>query len=225
MKINRIMLLGLMVLALAASAFALPNGANVFPGTPETNTPAAGGAVKAEGGNVTLVNVGARSQTRVWQGYFGEVNGNLTLEDASADLFFNWSVTNPDGEVYASRNSTMDFTTVAGVTDCTVDETLTGPGRDKTSRTFALNATLTPAFEVGAISISSACQVFTHTSSAPAFDFEEIIINATGVTSIYTARINSDTVGFDGATHDYQMIVPDDPGVAIQTYYFFAEFT
>lgn len=212
------------ILATIGAAYAIPNGATLTEGTPETASPAAADSVLAEGGNVTSLDVAGQSVTRVWQGFFGQVSGNLTLEDATGDQFFNWSIGTPNGTVLASRNSTIDWTTVDAVTDCDVDTDLTAQGRDRVSRTFEQNVTISPAIQIGTVSITDACQVFTHTSGSPGFNFEEIIANATGVDTIYVSRINPDATGFDGNTYDYQMIVPDNRTAALTTYFFFVEF-
>jgi len=214
----------MLVLALASFAYALPSGATVTAGTPETGAGAGAGSVAAQGGNITEVDLTASTITDSWQGFFGEVSGNITLEDASGDVFYAWDLATTSGEVLASRNSTIDFTTVAGVEVCTVDETLTGTGNDRTNLTFT-NATIAPPIVVAGVSIDEACQVFTYVNNqSQSADFEEIILSATGVTSIYTTRIEADTTGYDGATHDYQLLVAETENASISTYFFFVEF-
>lgn len=222
MKLHKVFVSLLMVLALIVGAYALPDGATTTVGTPETKADTAPGNATAEGGNITAVNLGAETKTLAWQGFYGNVSGNITLEDASSDVLYSWVIANLSGEVFASRSSSIDFTTVEGVTTCTVDEDLTGTGTDRTNNTFT-NTTVD--WTIGTVSITEACQTFTFRNNATqSAYFEEIILNATGVTSIYTTRINDSIAGFNGELVDYQMIVADNRTSATSVYFFFAEF-
>lgn len=222
MRIKNLIIVGLIVaLGCAGIAFAEPTGAEVTAGTPETWNGTAAGNVTAEGGNITPVNLSAEQQTDKWQGFYGEVTGALVLRDQSGDQMYNWSLLNLSGEVYATRSTSVDWTTVAGETDCTTDEAITKTNSDRVNLTFTNNATLS-GWDVGGVAIGAACQIFTFINNASqTATFEEIILNATGVTSIYATKIDADTTGFDGATHDYQMIVPANS--TTQVYYFYVE--
>lgn len=63
-------------------------------------------------GNVTYINFSGKSVTSMWTGLYGNVTGTITLEDSSGNVFYNWSLAQPDGEVYASRNNTIDWVAV-----------------------------------------------------------------------------------------------------------------
>jgi hypothetical protein len=220
---NRSVLLGIiLVISLSSIAFATePDGATVTVGTPETKQPTDPGNVTADGGNITQVNLTAEVSTLAWQGFYGQVTGLITLEDNTGDVLYSWNVTNASGEVLASRNSTIDFTTVSGVTNCSTDEDLTGTGTDRVNNTFT-NGTV--SFEIASVSITAACNTFTYVNNATQTNrYQEIILNATGVTSIYVTKINDTTTSFDGTLQDYQMIVPDFSNTTTSTYYFFVE--
>lgn len=221
---RNIVLLGvILILGLSSVAFAtLPDGATVTVGTPQTKQPNTPGNATADGGNITQVNLTAEISTLAWQGFYGQVAGNITLEDNSGDTLYAWAVTNVSGEVLASRNSTINFATVAGVQTCTVDEDLTGTGTDRVNNTFT-NGTV--SFEIAGVSITAACNTFTFVgNSSQTNRYQEIILNATGVTSIYVTKVNESTTSFDGTLQDYQMIVPDNASTsATTTYFFFVE--
>lgn len=221
MKARTLIAVILILATLPVIAYAQPLGATTEVGTPETISAGTPGNATAQGGNITLVNLTGRGRVRAWQGFYGQVAGNFSLEDTTGDVLYSWDITNHTGEVYASRFSTIDFTTVEGVTNCTVDEDLTGPGRERTNRTFT-NATVN--FTVGDININASCRTFTYVNNASSTNWEEIIINATGVTSIYVVKINESTSAFDGSLQDYQMIVPDNRTAATTVYYFYTEF-
>lgn len=219
----------MIILAVVAVAYAAPQGATIVTGPAQTRTNATAQSYAAQGGNITEINITGETQTSVWQGFWGNTTGNITLEDTSGDQLYTWNLTTLAGEVYASRNSTIDFTSVSTTvlvnnSDCTVDETLTGTGVDRINKTFTNSSVF---FPIGTVNITRACRTFTYINSAPQAGvsgfFEEIIVNATGVPSIYVTKINS-TAGFDGAVHNFQMIVPENSTTALTTYFFFVEF-
>lgn len=207
---------------IAQAQFAQPDGAAVSAGTPETKTNTSAEFVPAQGGNITTVDISGETQTQRWQGFYGNVSGNLTLTDASGDRLFAWDLINVAGEVFASLNQTVDWTTISGVTDCHTDEEITGTGNDRVNETYIRNTTV--SFDVAGTTITDACQTFTYVSSSPqAKDFEAVILNATTANNtVYAARINSSTVSFDGGLNDYQLMVPANSTPL--TYWFYVEF-
>lgn len=211
-----------LLLAFAAAAYAVPLGANVTAGPAETWGGLTPGSYIAQGGNITPINITGYSQTDAWQGFYGEVTGNLTLRDNSGDQMYAWTLVNLSGEVYASQSNAVTWATIAGEQDCTTDEALTGTGSDRTNRTFT-NASLT-SWDVGGVTISAACQTYTYVNNASQnVSFEEIILDDTA-NIVYATKLYADTTGFDANTHDYQMIVPDNTTTATTTYYFYVEF-
>lgn len=64
-------------------------------------------------GNVTEITVTAYSITQSWQGYFGNVSGTIMLADSSDNVMYNWSLAEPEGEIYATNASaTLDWTNI-----------------------------------------------------------------------------------------------------------------
>ena len=209
--------------AYASFAAAAPTGAACSAGSPQSWNGSAICNVTTQGGNITEVNLTVDSQTLAWQGFFGEVSGNITLRDNSGDQMYSWPGAAVTGEVYASSSNSIDWTTVTGVTLCTVDETLTGTGSDRVNNTFTRNNSVS-GWSIGTVAVTDACQTYTYVNNASqTTSFEEIILSATGATSIYATKINADTTGFDGLTHDYQLIVPETTTSSTTTYYFYAE--
>ncbi|MFW6233608.1 MAG: hypothetical protein ACOC3Z_03020 [Nanoarchaeota archaeon] len=66
-------------------------------------------SVEAEAGYVTELSVFGYSNTRSWQGYYGNVTGSLILSDASRNTMYNWSVLSPRGQIYSSTNSSIQW--------------------------------------------------------------------------------------------------------------------
>lgn len=59
-------------------------------------------------GNITWLDITGISQTRAWQGFYGNVTGWITLDDANNYTFYNWSAAEPRGYVYATLVSHGD---------------------------------------------------------------------------------------------------------------------
>jgi hypothetical protein len=211
-----------MLVLLVPVAYAIPSGAGVTPGTSETRTAPAAGSHGAYGGNITQLDLDANTQTLVWQGYFGEVSGDIVLEDASGDRLYNWSVGSTSGEVYASLSDAVTWGTIAAENDCTTDESITGTGADRVNNTFT--ASSNTEFQVGGttITVNTACALNTFVNSASSSDFEEIMLDD-GSNIVYATILEDNLVGFDGSTHDFQMLVPEDNDGTTTTYYFYVE--
>ena len=205
-------------------ALAAVDGATVNAGTPVSKPFLSVGTIAATGGNATELNATAETQTAAWQGFFGEVLGNITLADASGDKLYAWlSITS--GTVFTSRDNAIDFSSIAAQNDCTIDEALTGIGSDRANSTFTPSDNNVLIVAGTTIAANSSCTTHTYINNATqSSNFEEIILTDDGgTTAVYATRIEEDLVGFDGLTHDFQMIVPDYTNTTTSTYYFYAE--
>ncbi len=89
-----------------------PTGGSVTEVRSETAPADTAGSVPAQAGNVTELNIYGYSTTQSWQGYFGNVSGTIQLADANDNVMYNWSLANPQGEVYASTNSSISWTNI-----------------------------------------------------------------------------------------------------------------
>ena len=105
-----LLILGIIVF-MAAVAYAAPIGAFLTADAPEKKPTTPAGTNGAGAGNVTYVNLTGESVTLSWQGYYGEVSGVITLDNANNYTLYNWTVTNAKGEVYAA-NETVTWTNV-----------------------------------------------------------------------------------------------------------------
>ncbi len=98
-------ILATLLLPLAALAASTPNAPSTLivessSTFDQNNYPAK--PVDALAGNITQLTLTAISQTRAWQGYWGNVSGTITLDDASNYTFYNWSAAEPRGYIYAT---------------------------------------------------------------------------------------------------------------------------
>lgn len=97
----------LLMLATFMSTLALPDGADNATAINSTTRIAAGPqSLLARDGNVTEGDFTGFSLTNFWQGFYGNVTGVITLEDGVGNVFYNWTTTNPRGEIYAANETT-----------------------------------------------------------------------------------------------------------------------
>lgn len=110
-----IVLLAIALIVVFSSQLALtiqPNGATINVTRTETANSSTAGQHQAQAGNVTELNIFAYSTTQSWQGYFGNISGTIQLADANSRAMYNWSLANPQGEVYASTNSSISWSNI-----------------------------------------------------------------------------------------------------------------
>jgi hypothetical protein len=205
--------------------------------------------IEAEAGNVTQFDVNASSVTRTWQGYFGNITGRIVLGDAANNTIYDWNVANPKGEIYAVRSVTVPAwfdvrCSTSGEVDAedaalNVNRTLGADDKDAVNNTFLDTASAGPGhapFYTADQSIAqdSCYAAWMHDNTYQAsINFEEVLLSdAATVPIIYTGIIahtinpNAESTGFDGATHDFEMLVGEDghgTNVATSTYYFYVE--
>ncbi|MDD5086778.1 MAG: hypothetical protein PHV16_03405 [Candidatus Nanoarchaeia archaeon] len=206
-----------------------------FPGQAEKS-------IEAEAGNVTELTIYSKRSTEAWQGYYGNITGTITLDDAQNNTMYDWQIADPEGEIYASNGSgvvwadvaCVDFTAAAGMNETTL-ETFYGINEtdlDGFSETF--NETYSDAlgFRVGGVTINdvdSCHMAYTFVDgSYQTTSFKEVLL--TDSTSIiFTTLLESNVDGFKTGVdaHDFQMLVAEDghPGQedTTTTYWFYVE--
>ena len=244
----------LVLLSYAVLAQATPQGpATVIRGTPDRRTIAVdnttGGAlIQAQAGNVTALNINSTRLTLRWQGYYGNVTGVITLDDASNNTLYNWQIASPQGEIYASNGSASGAVTWANIYcfnytnnlseggsrvqrfNGTALESMIGSStgdRDNVNATF--NASFTGSFSVGstAISSTSGCKQTTLFVSDlyQTTRFVEVLLSDND-SIVFTSLLEQDQTGFSGRSLDFEMIVGENGDtVAASNYYFFVELT
>lgn len=65
----------------------------------------------AYAGNITHITLTGQTVTQSWQGFVGNVSGTITLDDARNYTLYDWTLGDPEGEVYATYVSSIDWTT------------------------------------------------------------------------------------------------------------------
>ena len=230
-----IVLVSLAILALSAYVVALsPSGATVTPGT-SSSAPedAAGSDTNALAGNVTEITLSGFTNTQSWQGYFGNVTGTIQLADSSDNVLYNWSLASPEGEVYASNESSINWTGIACFNMSThqaieSDWGIASDDVDGINETFNLNNH--PEYFTNNIQFTSGICNNTrlYNSSGVGHFYQTLMTDGAYATKLIYASIleEADTDGFDGTFYDFEMIVLEDGhgiDTSTTTYYFWVE--
>lgn len=229
------------VLAAVGSVLAEPFGANSV--TQEATSSSNGSNYPpsshgAYAGNVTEITVDGASVTQTWQGYYGNVTGSITLENAQGDVFYNWTgtVDPSSGEVYASTNDSLTWTEIGcynlteptgyNLTLVEAQYNIASTDGDGLDETFTLNNHA--AFTTGTTSFSGGdCNNTQLFDSGGSGSFDEVLLYENSTSSlVFASLIQDNGDGFDAATHDFQMLVLEDGhsgDTATTTYYFWVE--
>jgi hypothetical protein len=226
------LLLGVGAMA-SLSAIAAPNGAEILSWQSENATPQPAASITTYGGSFTTLLLNATTQTMRWKAYVGNVTGSFTLSDASNFTIYDWTGINPAGEVYASRNNSIAWssircinTTLLGTEQDQLNITTTK--EDSINRTF--NQTVHRSFYVGTTLIAnSTCRAIatyvnsTRQAASENASFQEVLLDDTQRT-VYATILEQDRQGYNNAPFDFQMIVAESEYAANPSpYYFWVE--
>jgi hypothetical protein len=228
-----LLVIGCAILLIAKSSVAVPAGATLAYQYNSTSAGTEAGNRTDSGGYIYTANVNTRQQNNNWKAYLGNVTGAYTLDDANNATIYNWELSVTGGEVYASRSSTITWTTLgcASPANFTTENSYFGYGTtsaDNVNNTF--NSTAHKAFRVGTTQILASSCSATYTfvnDSRPATDaaslFQEVLLND-NTSMLYSAIMENNKHGYNGVTYDFQMIIPENGTLTNpNTYYFWTE--
>ncbi len=189
--------------------------------------------VEAQGGNITNINIDAISVTKSWQGYYGNITGSIKLDDADNNSFYVWNnATSLSGEVYASRNSTVQWSNVHCLngSERTSEETYLGQFyTDGDSITNTYNNTLHPSFKTGSVNITTNTCLSTNVNvngTSQSSEFYQILLSDGANNTIYTTLLESKKYAYNGKLADFQLMVGENEhagNAGPTSYYFFTE--
>jgi len=190
-----------------------------------------------------------RSPTHAWQGYFGNITGDIVLEDALGFTFYDWYDALPKGEIYASTNQsvlwgsihcfnyTSDGTTQINLSMENAVYGMNAIDRDSINETF--NDTRHPTFYVGPVTVTQntcpATYVFQNSARQDA-NFVNVLLTDNTSLVFTTILENKDLststklAGYNGMSTSFQLLVAEDghttaSTAAITTYFFWVELT
>jgi hypothetical protein len=233
----------LFMLVLASLLFfskvmAEPEGASVTYVSNTTKVSAGADNRTDNKGTITTVTLSTTQQNIKWKAYVGNVSGILVLKDADSYSLYEWpSAGSPDGKVYMTMNSSVDWSTIqcANETNILTQQTALGhlgTAVDNINNTFSTR--IHENFDVGTIPITnstckSAFPWVNNTAQAASEEalFQEVLLMDTNLRIIFTALIDQNTKGFrddaENTTYDFQALVPDFTTSTTATYYFYVE--
>jgi hypothetical protein len=224
--------LGLLSLSMVIAA---PTGpSSITPGASTRYSSPGAANASAIAGNVTELNFIANTITNTWQGYFGNVSGIIVLGNSNNQSMYNWNLSSPTGQIYATRGSLPTWTSIRCANQTEIDDEDAALGvnqttdQDSVNKTF-LNTTLFDPFYVGSQNINTAqdcraVQLFDENGVATSA-FSEVLLSDTA-DMIYTGLITAPTTGFDNNLHQFQMLVGENGhlgNTAETTYFFYLE--
>jgi len=208
-------------------------------------TPASAATIDAQAGNVTELSIYGSTVTQTWQAYYGNITGTITLDDALNHTIYDWQVTIPKGEIFASEGP-IDFAygnvqcydfnmTDVGYSDFnTLSEYETILGLDASSadgidETFEESTNYT-TFYVGSKLINDICpktNPYDQNETKDPNKFQELLLyDNTSNKIVYTSILEQDALGFDGRYWDFEMIVGEnghDGEAGTTQFYFYVE--
>ncbi len=217
----------------------LPTGADITFNVTTRADPDTAENHDANAGNVTYMTLYGYSVTQSWQGYYGNVSGTIMLADQNDAVLYNWSLVDPEGEVYASENGTgIDWGNIACF-DLANDHqdletwfNISTDDVDGVNETFSDDNTHERFYTAGTEFTPGQCAtayLFNNTGASGANTWEEVILTdqSDTVQTIFTSLIEEGgAVGFDGNNYDFQMIVLEDghgTDTDYRDYYFYVE--
>jgi hypothetical protein len=205
-----------------------PNGVTFTVTSNSTMTLSSPGNHSSIAGNLTQISVDAEVVSQFWQGYYGRITGEISLKNSQGHVFYDWNSTIPDGEVYASRASDVNFVSIHCATLSEINSEESSLGQissepESVSNTF--NKKNHPAFYTGNSPFNSndcnSTNIFVN-SLPQLTNFYEVIMSDNASNIIYTSILENSISGFDSNPHDFQMLVSEDgKGNTITTLYYF----
>ncbi|MGD9276666.1 MAG: hypothetical protein PVJ67_05820 [Candidatus Pacearchaeota archaeon] len=235
-KFRSLVLMSVLVMTLSLSVVMaiIPSGGTVVGGTNATAPADAPDTNPAFAGNVTEITITGYTTTQSWQGYYGNVSGTIQLADASDNVMYNWSLADPEGEVYASTAGTIAWASIACY-DVDTDSlgleatyNIASDDVDGLNETFAVknhDMFYTNSVQIVADSCDSV-QLYDDTGASVDQHFEEVILTDTTNAVFASILEEASVAGFDDVDHDFEMLVLEDghgTDLDTTTYYFYVE--
>jgi hypothetical protein len=185
----------------------------------------------AEAGNATNLDIDSLQLTKSWQGYYGNVTGKILLSDGSNNRMYDWNISSPAGQVYASRSGTVDWTSVncSSAAQITAERTALGQGvtdADSVANTFTSEGH--PGFNIGTNPIAG-CKSTTlyNQTGVQSSLFWNILLSDTNNQTVYATILDHNKKGFQGSNLDFELLVGEDghgsEANSVTPYFFFVD--
>jgi len=196
---------------------------------------------EAVGGDISNIDLSTNSQTFKWQGYYGNVSGNIHLENAAGQNLYTWAYQDNDTTqslvIAVASNSVPSWNSI---NDTTFDNLTTmnqlwnlsndtGTNTsDSAQNTFAADSVTMPEFN-GNMSGNLVMGTGSRLQGGGEEAFKEAVLTDKIVVDskddfLFVGIGNANAISFTGAPADFELIVP--VGVTnnrTETYYFYLE--
>ena len=188
--------------------------------------------VNVSGGVIANFNLSATIQNPRWKAFVGQVVGSFTLDDSAGSTIYDWTLATVTGRVYATRKTTAVTWASIGcattndlenentaLTRSNVDDNITATFSDTTHDTF--NVGSNPIGQDTCPTLNTYVNSVKNEGSGQ--PFEEMALHD-GSDVVYASILEEDATGYNGASYDFQMIVPEnDSDTANTLYYLYVE--
>jgi hypothetical protein len=203
-----------------------PSGATLDRGASSRGTNPSATQTTAQAGNITQMNIDQSRITDTWQGFYGNVSGQIVLENGGGNNFYDWDYLSITGEVYASRTTVSSWTSIncTNSTQWQNEETslgITSTQLDGINETYS--ATTHPTFFIGSRLMDNCRSTRPYNSSSSASSFWNVLLNSNANNVVYAAILAENKNAFDNSTADFEILVPVNRTTGFSTYYFYAE--
>ncbi|MFH1134432.1 MAG: hypothetical protein V1735_08155 [Nanoarchaeota archaeon] len=246
-------LLSLLLCLSVAAAITLPEGPGSFIETNASRrTPAPTQNITAQAGNVTQLVLTGTTVTQTWAGFYGNITGTITLDDAQNFTLYNWTMVRPQGEVYAADaevtwetgtvvcyNYSRDNLTYISLADFESEFGIVSTDPDGINETFLINRSHRSFYAGGNYINGTLGQKTTGGYACPAVSlynstgqndeqYQEVILyNFAAQRPFFASLIEQNPVlGFNNQYWDFEMILPvnnHNGSIATKDYYFYVE--
>ncbi len=216
MRKNVLLTVLAVVLLLSTYAVAEPTSAGVDEGSQETAAAAgAAGQVVTEGGNITELNITGEQITTRWTGFYGEISGNVSLEDASNNVFYHWAVTDVTNSTVYASNETISSWSLSAAAAGDMPSNLQEEAPDNFASTFDQ----TEEFSTNSFTVPATPYAKTWSDGSEG-NLKTYALKS-GNAVVFAGMAIADEASFNGGTVDYQILAAGfDSGV---TYNFYLE--
>jgi hypothetical protein len=183
--------------------------------------------ITAQGGNVTFLDVNLSSgQTGYWQGFYGTVTGGIYLEDAVGSHFYDWNVVDAIGTVLATRDLISDWSNINCTNQTEIyeeEERLGFTNESSVGINDTFHNTTHPSFFVANREMRGCRSTLTNNQTDIQSVFWNVLLNVNSTTTVYSAILDNDRLGFNGTVSDFQLLVPVNTTTGQATYKIYVE--
>ena len=157
--------------------------------------------------NVSNFNISSELRTSSWAGLFGRFESNIILQDASSNSLYFWKVFNfTDSVIYATNGSVSSFesSNIVASSPSVATFPVKGSGSDSFENTFNESGT----FSSSSLSIPNTNFTRTLVNDADSSLNTYALYAQNDDVQVYASKSRGSTIGFNGTSIDFQMIVP-----------------